>query len=207
MLAGMVRVPADERRRQLVEAALIVASREGVDAATTRRIAKEAGVSLGIVHYCFRSKDELLQEMIKAIVDEMGNSVQLATLQKGNVREVLQAGLDNLFQTVGTAPERHLLTYELTTYTLRNGMTDLTAWLYACYFTTARGFLESVAEAAGIEWTEPAEELAKTVIAINEGITLQWLVDRDDEAVQRRYATFLDYLAGQTRRARRRAVG
>ena len=46
----------------------------------------------------------------------------------------------------GTDPERHLLTYELTTYTLRNGMTDLTAWLYECYFTTARAFLDSVAD-------------------------------------------------------------
>jgi TetR/AcrR family transcriptional regulator, acrEF/envCD operon repressor len=203
----MVRVPADERRRQLVEAALIVASREGVDAATTRRIAKEAGVSLGIVHYCFRSKDELLQEMIKAIVDEMGQSVQLATLQKGNVRDVLQAGLENLWQTMSTAPERHLLTYELTTYTLRQDMTELTEWLYECYFTTSRAFLESVADAANVEWTQPIDELAKSVVAINEGITLQWLVDRDEKAVQLRYGLFLDYLATHTRRARRRAVG
>ncbi|MBM7783617.1 TetR/AcrR family transcriptional regulator [Tenggerimyces flavus] len=203
----MVRVPADERRRQLVEAALVVASREGVDAATTRRIAKEAGVSLGIVHYCFRSKAELLQEMIKAIVDEMGSSVQLATLRKGDVRTVLQAGLDNLWQTVGSAPERHLLTYELTAYTLRQGMTELTEWLYECYFQTSRAFLESVAEAANVEWTQPVDELAKTVVAINEGVTLQWLVDRDPKAVQLRYETFLDYLAGQTRRARRRATG
>lgn len=203
----MVRVPADERRRQLVEAALVVASREGVDAATTRRIAKEAGVSLGIVHYCFRSKAELLQEMIKAIVDEMGSSVQLATLRKGDVRSVLQAGLDNLWQTVGSAPERHLLTYELTAYTLRQGMNELTEWLYECYFQTSRAFLESVAEAANVEWTQPVDELAKTVVAINEGVTLQWLVDRDSKAVQLRYETFLDYLAGQTRRARRRATG
>lgn len=204
----MARVPADERRRQLVEAALIVASREGVDAATTRRIAKEAGVSLGIVHYCFRSKDELLQEMIKAIVDEMGSSVQLATLSKGEVRSVLQAGLDNLWATVNAAPERHLLTYELTAYTLRQeGMRNLTEWLYECYFTTTRMFLEGVADAGGVEWTQPIEELARTVVAYNEGVTLQWLVDRDDEAVQRRWATFIDYLAGQSRRVRRRAAG
>ena len=56
----MARTPAAIRRTELVEAAIKVALDEGLDAATVRRIAAEAGVSLGTVHYCFGSKLSLI---------------------------------------------------------------------------------------------------------------------------------------------------
>ena len=70
----MNRMPVAERREQLVEAALTVASRDGIEAATVRAVAAEAGVSLGVVHYCFQDKDELLRAMAHAITAR--NSVQ-----------------------------------------------------------------------------------------------------------------------------------
>src|SRR3954466_12012367 len=66
----MNRLPVAERREQLIEAALAVASRDGIDAATVRAIAAEAGVSLGVVHYCFRDKDELRGAMAHAITSQ-----------------------------------------------------------------------------------------------------------------------------------------
>ena len=54
------RRPDDGRRAQLIAAATRVVAREGVAAATTRRIAQEAGVPHGLVHYWFSGKDELL---------------------------------------------------------------------------------------------------------------------------------------------------
>ena len=65
----MPRVPASERRADLVQAAIQVATREGLAATTTRRIAQELGISVGIVHYVFRSKEELLHEVIRVIAD------------------------------------------------------------------------------------------------------------------------------------------
>ncbi|HEY0475536.1 MAG TPA: TetR family transcriptional regulator, partial [Kribbella sp.] len=65
----MPRVPANERRAELVQAAIQVATREGLAATTTRRIARELDISVGIVHYCFRSKEELLHEVIRVIAE------------------------------------------------------------------------------------------------------------------------------------------
>lgn len=42
----MSRVPADQRREQLIEATIELAIREGLAAASVRRIADEANVSL-----------------------------------------------------------------------------------------------------------------------------------------------------------------
>ena len=63
----MNRMPVAERREQLIEAAITVASRDGIEAATVRAVAAEAGVSLGVVHYCFQDKSELMRAMAHAI--------------------------------------------------------------------------------------------------------------------------------------------
>jgi AcrR family transcriptional regulator len=61
---------AGGRRAELVAAAARVVSRDGVAAATTRRIADEAGLPQGLVHYWFASKDELLQEVIMTLLSQ-----------------------------------------------------------------------------------------------------------------------------------------
>jgi AcrR family transcriptional regulator len=52
-----------------------VIAREGVHSATTRRIAEEAHLPLGTMHYWFAGKNELLEEVIKAILDELNSAV------------------------------------------------------------------------------------------------------------------------------------
>jgi AcrR family transcriptional regulator len=54
------RVDHDERRRQIAEALLRIAGTRGLQAASMREVAAEAGVSLRLVQYYFRTKDELL---------------------------------------------------------------------------------------------------------------------------------------------------
>ncbi|MEU8385281.1 TetR/AcrR family transcriptional regulator [Streptosporangium sp. NPDC048865] len=58
------KVDHDERRRHIAEAVLRIAGRHGLDRATMRDIAVEAGISLGAVQHYFRSKDELLRHVI-----------------------------------------------------------------------------------------------------------------------------------------------
>ncbi|WP_440102620.1 TetR/AcrR family transcriptional regulator [Streptosporangium sp. H16] len=64
-------VDHDERRRHIAEAVLRVAGRHGLDRATLRDIAVEAGISLGAVQHYFHSKDELLRH----VIDYMGEQV------------------------------------------------------------------------------------------------------------------------------------
>jgi AcrR family transcriptional regulator len=54
------RVDHQERRRQIAEALLRIAASRGLQAASMREVAAEAGVSLRLVQYYFHTKDELL---------------------------------------------------------------------------------------------------------------------------------------------------
>ncbi|WP_264991942.1 TetR/AcrR family transcriptional regulator, partial [Mycobacterium montefiorense] len=63
-----------ERREKLIRAAIAVITELGLEAATTRRVATHAGVSLGSVHYVFANKNELLA----AVIDFVGDSIETA---------------------------------------------------------------------------------------------------------------------------------
>ncbi|MBF8191707.1 TetR family transcriptional regulator C-terminal domain-containing protein [Nonomuraea sp. K274] len=58
------KVDHDERRRHIAEAVLRVAGRDGLDGATLRDVAVEAGISLGSVQHYFRNKDEMLRYVV-----------------------------------------------------------------------------------------------------------------------------------------------
>ncbi|MDH3499814.1 MAG: TetR family transcriptional regulator C-terminal domain-containing protein [Acidimicrobiia bacterium] len=56
----MKRMPPDQRRQAIVDAALSVARRKGFSGTTVRDIASEMGTSSGLIHHYFESMDQLL---------------------------------------------------------------------------------------------------------------------------------------------------
>src|SRR5205823_13683872 len=55
------RQQAEERREQILDVALRVFSENGFAGASIRDIAREAGITEGLIYHYFQSKDELLQ--------------------------------------------------------------------------------------------------------------------------------------------------
>lgn len=58
----------DERRRQLLDAALGVFVEQGHAAARTADVARRAGLARGLVHYYFAGKDELFRAVCEEVV-------------------------------------------------------------------------------------------------------------------------------------------
>ena len=191
----MPRVPANERRAELVQAAISVATREGLAATTTRRIAQELGISVGIVHYCFRSKEELLHEVIRVIAEAQVVAARSAIMPGGDVEESVRNAFLGFWQLVETTPEAQLLTYELTSWALRNAETEpLAREQRASQLAGIEAILEEISAATGVTWKVPAEQLARMTLAITDGVTLGWLVDRDTASAVLALETFADQL-------------
>ena len=53
-------------RARILDASLSIASAEGLSALTTRRVAQEAGVNVGLLHYYFGSKERLVAMLLSA---------------------------------------------------------------------------------------------------------------------------------------------
>src|SRR5262249_56330980 len=69
-------------RERLLDAAVRLIAREGIDNVRIARIATEAGVSAGLVHYHFASRDALLEEAIEHSYERAGD-MRLAPLGEG----------------------------------------------------------------------------------------------------------------------------
>jgi AcrR family transcriptional regulator len=202
----MPRIPAEQRRRALAEAALRVMARDGVAAATTRAIVAEADMSLSAFHYCFRSKNELLAGLVDALV-EREMAAALATLRPGaDVNRALRKGLRAYWSLVEAAPEEHQVTYELTQYATRKaGLTDLPRRQYESYFEGANAVLRALADTAGVRWSLPVPVLARMLVTVLDGLTLGWLADRNSAQALAVLDRFAEQIAGyaQPRRVRR----
>ena len=60
----------DQRRKQLIKATIKCIARNGMGSTSIGDVAKEAGLSQGIVNLHFKSKDNLLNETLRYIADE-----------------------------------------------------------------------------------------------------------------------------------------
>ncbi|MGY4098564.1 TetR/AcrR family transcriptional regulator [Nocardia sp. R16R-3T] len=186
----------EERRAHLIEAAIGLAEKKGVAGVTTRDVAQAAGVSLGVVHYCFENKDALMTELVKALSMELRDSVdanETVWQDVGSGKEALQklirAGLELMWLNIEATPERQLLTYETTTYALREGESTpakiaIAREQYAFNDTTVADLLDQARDATGCRLSVPVPTLSRFALNVIDGVVLRWLVDDDSESVR-----------------------
>ncbi len=190
------RLSVEERRAHLIEAAIGLAEKKGVAGVTTRDVAQAAGVSLGVVHYCFENKDALMTELVKALSMELRDSVdanETVWQDVGSGKEALQklirAGLELMWLNIEATPERQLLTYETTTYALREGEQTpaklaIAREQYNFNDSTVADILEHARDATGTNWSVPVQTLSRFTLNVIDGVVLRWLVDNDSESVR-----------------------
>src|SRR5215472_14382662 len=70
------RVDHDARRREIADAVERIAVRGGLNAATFREVAGEAGVSVRLVQYYFGTKDELLLATQRHVAERSVRRIQ-----------------------------------------------------------------------------------------------------------------------------------
>lgn len=206
------RLPADERRTQLVESALSIAEQRGVSAVTVRAVAEEAGVSLGVVHYCFESKEALIAAMGETLILQLSASMQHAFAQVRHapdlsgiqgLEELLHIGLTGMWPTIEATPDRQLLTYEITAQALRSrnlGAERAGAVAHDQYRIMdehATAFLAECAEISGTVWTEPLDSIARLSLAMIDGLVLRWLVDRDSDSTIAEFGKMVHVIANK----------
>ncbi|MEV6754692.1 TetR/AcrR family transcriptional regulator [Streptomyces sp. NPDC051214] len=120
----MAHIPAAERRPQLVQAAIELMAREGVDAGSTRAIAAELGVAQATVHYTFGTKRDLYRAVIEQMTVELVELVRGAAPEEtegpADFEQAMRRMAEALWQALREQPGRFRLFIELTTYAVRN---------------------------------------------------------------------------------------
>ncbi|MGW6647027.1 TetR family transcriptional regulator [Streptomyces sp. A244] len=193
----MARLPSAERRRQLTEAAIRAMARDGVPRTTTRSIAAEAGVSLSVFHYCFDSKQQLVESVITTITGHYVTVVKEAIRPRATLEETVRAGFQAYWDHVRAHPDEHMLTYELTQYALRSpGFEHLARRQYELYAETYTELIDQLRGTMGLRLRVPAPVLARYLAAMTDGLTLNYLVLGDDAAWTAVLDTVTAHVAG-----------
>ena len=169
----------DRRRAHILEAAIAVFARKGFAASRIDDVAAEAGVAKGTVYLYFDSRDAILHAAFNAFEEDL-----LAGIRP--VLETNKPALDRLRQLVHAVVNRFEAEADLTrvlldfwvaaTSATPAGVGIDLARVYSEYRTIV-GELLREAQAEGTVRSELSEHAAAVVIAMIEGVMVQWLVD------------------------------
>ncbi|MEU7576122.1 TetR/AcrR family transcriptional regulator [Streptomyces sp. NPDC041068] len=179
----MAHVTAAERRPQLIEAAIVLMSREGVAAGSTRAIAAELGVAQATVHYTFGTKEDLYRAVMEQLTQDLVRQVEESAPMEAGFEETLAAMTVALWRTVRDQPASHQLLTELSMLALRTPkLREVADSHYREVVTVTERLVSEAAERTGHELAVPASTVAWFFLASFEGLTLQHLTLPDDEA-------------------------
>jgi len=103
-----------ERREQIVNAAIKLFSEQGYYSTTIQHIAREAGISVGLIYQYFRDKDDVLFLTLKLVLDTYEKEIPAALEGVDQPLERLCVAIGAYCRVVDKLREATVLTYRST---------------------------------------------------------------------------------------------
>ncbi len=165
-----------EKAQRIIDAMRLSVARRGTAGSTFDHVSREAGVSRGLLHYYFGTKEQLLLEAVRRDCELRLERLegQLSTAQTAD--DFIDLMVQNLRNNLREEPEYLTLVFELFTLSRRN--TDIAAE-YAALMRRTREQLAgmlAVAQGEGIVrlHAEP-ESVAEVLFSLADGLALRML--------------------------------
>jgi AcrR family transcriptional regulator len=174
-----------EKARAIVEAMRASLGSRGAAASTFDHVAQEAGVSRGLLHYYFGSKERLLVEVVRRDAEVRMQSMAAALADADSIDAIVQVLVRELRNLVAEDPAAHALIHELFSASRRN---DEIRGELAELYRKLRGQVAELLrdkEAAGVVHLrgEP-EAIASLLFALGDGLELQLVSDPEWDSTQ-----------------------
>ena len=169
-----------EKAQRIVEAMRVSVARRGTAGSTFEKISREAGVSRGLLHYYFGTKEQLLVQAVRRDCDLRLELLERQLANAQTADDFIELMAENLRETVRDDPDFVTLVFELFTLSRRNE--DIAAE----YGGLMRRMREQVAgmlaaaEGEGILHlhAEP-EAVAEILFSLGDGFALRMLAEPD----------------------------
>ncbi|MCT6779677.1 TetR/AcrR family transcriptional regulator [Streptomyces sp. CS7] len=167
----------EAKRTEILHAALEIFAAEGYRGTSLRKVAAKCSLSLpGLMHY-FSSKEDLLTQVLR-MRDETARARQNERADPESYREIIREGartpgLVELFVSMAAAagdPEHPAHAHF--------------AERYPVLRERVAGYVQQRMDDGRITTLIPAERLAVLLLAVADGIQLQWLIDRSTNMEQ-----------------------
>lgn len=168
---------AQERRRDLIDAAIRDIAVQGYDAVTVASICEEAGFSRGLIGHYFAGKADLLLEAVKTVAFELGEAIRSAVDAAGpNPEARLHALIHASFTPPGFTPEKVAVWVSLTgTARWSPPLAELYREIWRDYRAGVGRLFARAAADRNIELD--ADRTALTFSQLVEGLWVGWAAD------------------------------
>jgi AcrR family transcriptional regulator len=176
-----------ERREQIIQTATDVFATEGFEGTALKRVAELVGVKEATLFHYFRGKQELLTAVLaerdrRGVADSDEDEVGLGLLVPVAERNRREPGLTTL--------------YAVASATANDPGHDSHGYFqerYAMLVETLSEDIERRQAAGEVRRDLPPTELARLVVAVFDGLQLQWLYDKEVDMAEG-LAQFVDVL-------------
>ncbi|MFQ5615403.1 MAG: TetR/AcrR family transcriptional regulator [Anaerolineales bacterium] len=169
---------SDEKVRTLLDAARTILGERGYAAATISEIAAEAGVSRGLLHYYFKSKEDLLAQVVRVNLESTLEMVILMFAQS-ETPEDLSAGLTGALRAIVAGdPAFFNLVFECWVVARQSPVVAREINdLFRQFRESVRDGLAGAAAQGVIAPALPLDGLAALLTGLIDGLALQLVID------------------------------
>ncbi len=184
--AGTTAVPAGarslpgEKAQRIVEAMRRSVARRGTAGSTFDHVSREAGVSRGLLHYYFGTKEQLLVEAVRRDCELRMEQLEHQLAGAQTAEDFIDLMARNLHTALRNDPDFVTLVFELFTLSRRN------ADIAVAYAELMRGTREQVAAMLAVAQREgilhlhaEPEVVAEVLFSLADGMALRMLSEPD----------------------------
>lgn len=172
-------------RDRLLDAAIEIAGREGLEAVSYRSVATRAGMTHGMVRHYFGTREGLLSEAFRRAAQEDATAVMLRA-------DTVESFVESFVSSMNRSWERPVMQLDEAVQAIRGILPlDNVVRQYDDYLEAIAGTLRAL----GIE--DPGGEASALLMATLDGIVLQHFIYRSDERTERLLALLRERLREQ----------
>jgi AcrR family transcriptional regulator len=167
-----------EKAQRIVDAMRTCVGSRGATGATFDHVAREAGVSRGLLHYYFGTKERLLAEVVRRDCDLRMQRMTATTASAGSADELLGALGTSLLEMMDESPEFFVILLELHTLAQQNAeIAAEVAELHRRVRAHLDGILSAARDQGAIRLDEDPEVVAEVLFSIADGLAMRMLAE------------------------------
>ncbi len=165
-----------EKASLIIEAMRSSVAAKGIAGSTFDHVAREAGVSRGLLHYYFGTKERLLVEVVRRESDVTLQQLERGVAAAESVDDVLAALVQSFEDFIGEGPSRVVTFYEILSLAQRND--EIAAELAELGRQIRRhlgNLLQGKADSGVVSLEADPEAAAGLLLALADGLTVRML--------------------------------
>jgi len=180
----VTRMTLGDRRQRLLQAAVGVVAQNGVNAATTRAIVASAGMPLASFHHVFESHENLLMQVMIAMMDKDRGIHDGIDLHGDSQFDVVTNALHQHLDDVIVRIDDYQALRELIHHALRNGQAEIARQWQLTRVQRVRDKLNGYGADRGLRWTMDLARLAGAVVMAADGVAYGYMLSRNADSAR-----------------------